>query len=169
MASGLRIDKLYFYLLTSGTGIHLVYQAILAYGSTSNLNVGDYMGQIGLSPPAAYPSTVGHRHIQRFPCTWALRPCTRKLPISLRDSDPTDRHARIWANPKERRTITPTLALLLLTQIIWMIKHEVEHVKIMTHKLYASPYIMIITGQLYSSHMHYYINDMRAWLRKNSS
>ena len=45
---GLRIDKLYFYLLTSGTGIHLVYQAIPVYSSTSYPNVGDYKGQIGL-------------------------------------------------------------------------------------------------------------------------
>jgi hypothetical protein len=32
-----------------------------------------------------------------------------------------------------------------------MIKLEVEHVKIITHKLYASSYIMIITWKLYSS------------------
>ena len=61
MASGLRIDKLYFYLLTSGTSVHQVYQAILAYDSMSNPNVGDYKGRIGLSPPAAYPSTVGYK------------------------------------------------------------------------------------------------------------
>jgi hypothetical protein len=33
-------------------------------------NVGDYKGQIGLSPPTAYPSTMGYCHIYRFPCTW---------------------------------------------------------------------------------------------------
>ena len=32
-----------------------------------------------------------------------------------------------------------------------MIKHKVEHIKIITHKLYDSSYIMIITRQLYSS------------------
>ena len=48
---GLRTDKLYLYLLTSSTGIHLVYQAIPAYSSTSNLNMGDYKGWSGLSPP----------------------------------------------------------------------------------------------------------------------
>ena len=32
-----------------------------------------------------------------------------------------------------------------------MVKHKVEHVKIITHKLYASSCIMIITRQLYSS------------------
>jgi hypothetical protein len=60
MASGLSIDKLYFYLLTSGTGAHLVCQAISACSSTLYPNVGDYKGWIGLSPPATYPSAVGH-------------------------------------------------------------------------------------------------------------
>ena len=58
MVLGLRIDKLYFYLLTSGTGYHLVYKAMPAYSSTPYLDVGDYEGWIGLSPPVAYPSTV---------------------------------------------------------------------------------------------------------------
>ena len=57
---GLRIGKLYFYLLTSSTGDHLVCQAMSAYSSTSNPNVGDYKGRTRLSPTAAYPSTVGH-------------------------------------------------------------------------------------------------------------
>jgi hypothetical protein len=30
------------------------------YGSTPYLNLGDYKGQIGLSPLVAYPSTVGY-------------------------------------------------------------------------------------------------------------
>ena len=60
MVKSLRIDKLYFYLLTSGTGEHLVCQALPAYGSTLDPNVGDYKGRIGLSPPTAYPSTVGN-------------------------------------------------------------------------------------------------------------
>ena len=113
-------------------------------------DVGDYKGRIGLSPPTAYPSAGGHRHIRRFPCTRAPRLCTKKLPISPQDFDPTDQQARTWANPKEQWTTTSTLALLLLIQIIWMIKHKVEHVKIITHKLYASSYIMIITWKLYS-------------------
>jgi hypothetical protein len=37
------------------------------------------------------------------------------------------------------------LALILIIQVIWMIKHNVEQVKIMIFKLYASSYIMIIT------------------------
>ena len=56
---GLRTGKHYSYLLTLITGLHLVYQVILAYGSTSNPDVGDYKGWIELSPPVAYPSTVG--------------------------------------------------------------------------------------------------------------
>ena len=48
------------YLLTSGTGEHLVYQALPACSSTLYPDVGDYKGRTGLSPPAAYPSTVGH-------------------------------------------------------------------------------------------------------------
>ena len=57
---GLRTDKLYIYLLTSGTKAHLVYQAIPAYGSMLSSNVGDYKGRTELSPPTAYPSTMGH-------------------------------------------------------------------------------------------------------------
>jgi hypothetical protein len=33
------------------------------------LNMGDYKGWTGLSPHAAYPSTVEHHHIRRFPYT----------------------------------------------------------------------------------------------------
>ena len=54
---GLRIDKLYFYLLTSGIGLHLVCQVMPAYSSTLYPNMGDYKGRIGLPPPIAYPST----------------------------------------------------------------------------------------------------------------
>ena len=60
MVLELSVDKLYFYLLTSGTDEHLVCQALQAFNSTSNPNVGDYEGWIGLSPPATYPSTMGH-------------------------------------------------------------------------------------------------------------
>ena len=55
------IDKLYFYLLTSGTGSHLVCQARLAYSSTQYPDMEDYEGWIGLSPPFAYPSTMGYK------------------------------------------------------------------------------------------------------------
>jgi hypothetical protein len=54
------IDKLYFYLLTSGTGLYLVCQAPPACSSTLYPNMGDYKGWIGLSPPAAYPLTGGY-------------------------------------------------------------------------------------------------------------
>ena len=56
-------------------------------------NMGDYKGRSELSPLAVYPSTMEHRHIQRFPCTQAPRSCTKKLPISPQDFDPTDRQA----------------------------------------------------------------------------
>ena len=54
---GLRIDKLYFYLLTSGIGLHLVCQVMPAYSSTLYPNMGDYERWTGLSPPTTYPST----------------------------------------------------------------------------------------------------------------
>jgi len=57
---GLWIDKLYFYLFTSGTREHLVYQVLPAYSSTSNLDMGDYEGQTRLPPPAINPSTMGN-------------------------------------------------------------------------------------------------------------
>jgi hypothetical protein len=57
MALGLKIDKLYFYLLTSGTGVNLVCQAIPACSSMPYLNMGDYKGRTWLSPPATNPST----------------------------------------------------------------------------------------------------------------
>ena len=57
MALGLRIDKLYLYLLTLGTGLHLVYQAMPVSSSTPYPNVGDYKGRTEQSPPAAYLST----------------------------------------------------------------------------------------------------------------
>ena len=115
---------------------------------TQYSDVGDYKGWTSLSPPTTYPSTVGYRHIRRFTCTRAPRLCRKKLPIFPQDFNSMDRQARIWPNPKERWTITSTLALLLPIQVIWMIKHKVEHVKIITHKLYASLYIMIITREL---------------------
>ena len=56
-----RIAILYFYLLTSGTGDHLVCQEMPACSSTPYPDMEDYKGQIGLSPPAAYPSTVEYK------------------------------------------------------------------------------------------------------------
>ena len=60
MVKSLRIDKLYYYSLTLGTGSHLVSQVMPATSSMSYPNVEDYKGWIGQSPPTAYPSTVGH-------------------------------------------------------------------------------------------------------------
>ena len=36
----------------------MVYQALPVYGSMPYLDLGDYKGRTGLSPPVAYPSTV---------------------------------------------------------------------------------------------------------------
>ena len=58
---GLRIGKLYFYLLTSRAGLHLVCQAMLTYSSMPYPNMGDYEGWTGLSPPAAYPTTMEYK------------------------------------------------------------------------------------------------------------
>jgi hypothetical protein len=54
------IDKLYFYLLTSGTGLQLVCESMPVYGSTPYPDMGDYKERIGLSPPATYPSNRGY-------------------------------------------------------------------------------------------------------------
>jgi hypothetical protein len=54
---GLRIDKLYSNLLASGTDLRVVCQAYPTCSSTPYPNMGDYKEWIGLSPPAAYPST----------------------------------------------------------------------------------------------------------------
>ena len=43
-------------LHTSGTRSHMVYKVMPACSSTPYLNMGDYKGRIGLSPPTAYPS-----------------------------------------------------------------------------------------------------------------
>ena len=51
-------DKVYFHLFTSGTRLQLVCQSMPAYSSTPYSNMGGYEGWIGLSPPAAYPSTI---------------------------------------------------------------------------------------------------------------
>jgi hypothetical protein len=64
MALGLRIGKPYFNLLTSGIGLYLVCQVPLAYGSTPSPHIGECKGRIGLSPPAAYPTTIGHEAIK---------------------------------------------------------------------------------------------------------
>ena len=97
-------------------------------------------------PPTPQPESRKCIHLSLHTQAPCLR--TQKLPKFSWVPDPMDRRARIWANPKERWTTTSTLALLLLIQIIWMIKHKVLHVNIITHKLYASSYIMIITWEL---------------------
>ena len=58
---GLNTDKLYIYFLTSGTGAHLVCQAIPACSCMPYPDMGDYKGWTGLSPPATYPSPCSTR------------------------------------------------------------------------------------------------------------
>ena len=53
-------DNFCYYRLTSGTRLQLVCQSMPAYSSTPYPNVRDYEGQTRLSPPTAYPSTVGY-------------------------------------------------------------------------------------------------------------
>jgi hypothetical protein len=58
IVKSLRIDKLYYYSLTSDTGSHLVYQVMPASSSTSCPGMGDYKGWTGLShhqPPTPQP------------------------------------------------------------------------------------------------------------------
>ena len=60
MVQSLRIGKLYYCSLTSGTRSYLVYQVMPVSSSTPYLDVGDYKRRTGLSPPASYPSTIGN-------------------------------------------------------------------------------------------------------------
>jgi hypothetical protein len=56
-SEGLWIGKLYFYLLTSGTGDHMVYQAMPAYSSMLNPNVEETKDGQGCHylPPTSHP------------------------------------------------------------------------------------------------------------------
>ena len=123
-------------------------------------DMGDYKGRTRLSPPASYPSTMGYHHIWRFLCTQAPCPCIRKLSISPLDSDHMDQQAFLVPLPWIQNLVATlrnvnnrhlNLALLLIIRVIWMFKHRVIHLKLMTHKLYASSYIKIITCRLYSN------------------
>jgi hypothetical protein len=98
------------------------------------------------------PLNRGIPSYPQIPCTRAPCPCTKKLPIPPRVPDPTDWQIKDIDKPEETTNRHLNLTLLLLILVIWMFKHEVKHVKIMTSKLYASSYITIITWrQLYSS------------------
>ena len=83
-----------------------------------------------------------------YPSTMPMYKETTHIPRVL---NPMDWQVKDMGKPKGTTNHHLNLTLLLLIQTIWKIKNEVEHVKIITHKLYASSYIMIITRQLYSS------------------
>jgi hypothetical protein len=104
-------------------------------------NMGDYEGRTGLSPPATYPSNPGALSYSKVPVHPSTTPCTRKLPISPWVPSPTDWQVKDMGNPEGTTNRHLNLPLLQLIQIIWLFKHKVEHVKIITHKLCASSYI----------------------------
>ena len=84
---GLRIDKLYFHLLTSGTGAHLVYQAISAYGSTPYLNVGimkDGQSCHHLSPTPQLVGTIQTKVASSLDTTSTLSTMTLALARNIR-------------------------------------------------------------------------------------
>src|ERR671937_1752615 len=84
-----------------GRPLQLVCQPMEAFmNSYTTYERGRYKGRTGLSPPAAYPSTVACCHICRFPRIRTPRPYTKELPLSPMDSHPTDGRARIRASPK---------------------------------------------------------------------
>jgi hypothetical protein len=88
-----------------------------------------------------------YSNVPMHPSTTPMYKETTYIPPGLQPYGLTSKN---MGNPKEWRTATSTLVLLLRIQVIWTIKHNVEHVK--TFKLYASSYIMIIIWrQLYSS------------------
>src|ERR671936_1034567 len=91
-----------------GRPLQLVCQPMEAFtNSYTTYERGGYKGRIGLSPPAAYPSTVACRHICRFPHIRTPRPHTKELLKSPADFHPTDGRARTRAGPKALQTFTP--------------------------------------------------------------
>src|ERR671934_231499 len=98
-----------------GRPLQLVYQPMEAFtNSYTTYERGGYKGRIGLSPPAAYPSTVACHHIYRFPRIRTPRPHTKELLLSPVDSHPTDGRARTRASPKALQTFTPSFSSPLL-------------------------------------------------------
>src|ERR671936_183734 len=92
-----------------GRPLQLVCQPMEAFmNSYTTYERGGYKGRTGLSPPAAYPSTVACRHIRRFPRIRTPRPHTKELPLSPMDPHPMDGQARTGANPRVLQTVTPS-------------------------------------------------------------
>jgi hypothetical protein len=80
-----------------------------------------------------YPSTMGYRHICRFPCTQAPRRVQRNY-LYPPGPDPTDRQVKDINKPEGTMNRHPNVTLLLLIQIILTLKND-EHVKIIAYKL----------------------------------
>jgi hypothetical protein len=119
--------------------------------------------------PTQYPNMVdykgrtGHHHLPSTPQSWNTvifagsrvpehHACVQRNYLYPPGSWPYGSTGKGYRQTRRNNEPHPNLALLLLIQVIWMFKLKVELVKVITHKLYASSYIMIITlKQLYSS------------------
>jgi len=91
MAWSFSKDRFYLHLLTSSIGLLLVCQEYSAISSTPNLNVGDYEGWTGLSPPAAYPDRLWGRdaiNSNLWPRHHAYASDYYSSPDSVQDSSP---------------------------------------------------------------------------------
>jgi hypothetical protein len=62
-------------------------------------------------------------------------PMYKETTYTPRVSDPTDRQVKDIGKPKETTNRHPNLTRLLLIQIIWTLKNDDEHVKIIAYKL----------------------------------
>ena len=134
-------------------------QEAIEYWSASNL-----MWQFRLLHPRRTWGITrdgqGRHHLPPTPQPWKGKcihrflhtqvPClhTQKLPKSPWVPDPMDRQVKDLGTPEGTMNHHLNLALILLIQVIWMIKHRVIYVMIISHKLYTSSYIMIITQEL---------------------
>jgi hypothetical protein len=79
------------------------------------MNVGDYKGRTGLSPPTAYHLNRGEGqciHLSLY--TQAPRLCIQKLPKSSQVLDPTDQQVKNLGIPESTMNRHLNLALILI-------------------------------------------------------
>jgi hypothetical protein len=84
------------------------------YTPTPQTNVGDYKGRTGLSPSAAYPSTVEremYSFVPPYPSTMLAYVETTQVP---QDPDPTDQQVQDLGTPEGMMNRHFNLALILL-------------------------------------------------------